>query len=132
MKAYAIDQEGYLQGELTCQASPLEPGVFLVPAGAVTIAPPEADKDSEVRFESGAWVKVESRAKTFQRAKGEREAKEQAKTLEDAPKRALELAKAQRREEAKQFAKAYRGKTFKNLAEASNAFEHLLVALGLD
>lgn len=39
--------------------SPLEPGVWLIPAQAVTIAPPAATPGHAVVFENGAWASVE-------------------------------------------------------------------------
>lgn len=36
-----LDQEGYFVGTTTAEPSPLEPGVFLMPAGAIDRAPPK-------------------------------------------------------------------------------------------
>lgn len=42
-------------GESVADESPLEEGVFLVPANATTIAPPAIPADSVAVFENGGW-----------------------------------------------------------------------------
>lgn len=57
MKIHHYHQEtlGYI-GESDADESPLEPGVFLIPAHATVVAPP-ADVAGKTRhFEGGAWV----------------------------------------------------------------------------
>lgn len=51
---------GELLGASEAQESPLEPGVYLIPAHATDQAPPEAGPDQIVRFVGGTWV-VEAR-----------------------------------------------------------------------
>jgi hypothetical protein len=57
MKIYnysALDGE-YI-GESNADESPLEPGVFLIPANATTIVPPAEQDGKTINFENGAWV----------------------------------------------------------------------------
>jgi hypothetical protein len=46
-------------GEGQADESPLEPGVYLIPAHATPIAPPAAVAGKSRHFESGAWVQRE-------------------------------------------------------------------------
>jgi hypothetical protein len=56
MKAYSIDDSGYFIGEIICDQSPLEPGVFLIPRNAITEAPP-VFKDKEVpKWDGKKWT----------------------------------------------------------------------------
>ena len=55
---YNPDTGEYL-GPETAYESPLEPGVYLIPAHATTIAPPEADDGRVAVFADGAWTLVE-------------------------------------------------------------------------
>lgn len=43
-------------GESEADESPLEPGVFLIPAHATELAPPKAQAGKVRAFEAGAWV----------------------------------------------------------------------------
>lgn len=52
---YNADNGEYL-GEGQADESPLEPGVFLVPAHATATAPPAAQAGKVRAFEGGAWV----------------------------------------------------------------------------
>jgi len=52
-----LDAEGYLVGVATADESPLEPGVFLIPAGCVDIASPtEIPANNRVLFSEQGWV----------------------------------------------------------------------------
>ena len=55
---YNPDTGEYL-GLETAHESPMEPGVYLIPAHATTIAPPEADAGHVAVFAGGAWTLVE-------------------------------------------------------------------------
>ena len=52
---YTFDTGLYI-GESLADESPLEPGKFLIPAHATTIAPPNAQDGKKINFENGAWV----------------------------------------------------------------------------
>lgn len=54
-----IPETGEYKGTSEAQESPLEPGVYLIPAHATTIAPPEADAGHVAVFAGGAWTLVE-------------------------------------------------------------------------
>ena len=54
--AYQTDRAGLFAGETVADESPLEPGVFLVPAGAVLVAPPSTwATDKWPRWNGTAW-----------------------------------------------------------------------------
>lgn len=56
MRIYFYDPAtGIYTGDGVAQESPLEPGVFLIPANATTTAPP-ADADGIVAFIGSSWV----------------------------------------------------------------------------
>ena len=60
MIAFAYDQEGFYVGPTPRQPSPLEPGVWLIPAMATTIEPPKADgKIAKFSIESQEWCLVD-------------------------------------------------------------------------
>jgi hypothetical protein len=61
MNAYSYDENGFYLGEVSQQPSPLEPGVFLVPAMATVKPPLVAGENQENRFANGEWLLVESR-----------------------------------------------------------------------
>jgi len=49
---YQLDNEGYFFGITEAHESPLNPGTFHIPSGAITIAPPEL-KENEIPFWNG-------------------------------------------------------------------------------
>ena len=51
-----LNAEGLFVGAVVADESPLEPGVFLLPAGAVDLAPPVLAAGQFARLENGAWV----------------------------------------------------------------------------
>ncbi|MEX3924411.1 phage tail protein [Paraburkholderia sp. BR10936] len=56
---YQTDRAGLLIGSTTADESPLEPGVFHIPAGATEIAPPESFPAGQwPRFNGVAWSLV--------------------------------------------------------------------------
>ena len=55
MKIYNYDKNGVYVGESLADQSPLEPGVFLIPALATVIAPPKATKEKIVVFNGDDW-----------------------------------------------------------------------------
>lgn len=58
-KAYQTNSAGMLTGETVADESPLEPGVYLVPAGA-TLMPPPVDWPEKKwpRFNGSGWELV--------------------------------------------------------------------------
>jgi hypothetical protein len=56
MIAYQTDYDGVFVGPVECDESPLEPGVFLVPAGAVTEAPPQYSDKQFAQWDGSDWV----------------------------------------------------------------------------
>ena len=59
MNIYHYNSDGFLVGTSEADESPLEPGVFLIPAMATETVPPNVAEGMRVRFDGGAWV-VES------------------------------------------------------------------------
>lgn len=55
MKIYHYDHDGQLIGEGLADADPLEPGNWLIPAQATTVAPPEHVDGSTRHFVAGGW-----------------------------------------------------------------------------
>ncbi|UIJ36901.1 hypothetical protein LWC08_09125 [Desulfobaculum bizertense] len=56
MQIYHYDPEtGALIGTGTAEANPMEPGQFLVPAYATTVAPPELGEGEYPYFKAGVW-----------------------------------------------------------------------------
>lgn len=52
----SIDAEGYYLGPVVADESPLEPGVYLLPADAIDSPPPREADGTVARWVSGAWV----------------------------------------------------------------------------
>jgi hypothetical protein len=50
-----LDAEGYFVGLTTADESPLEPGVFLIPAGAIDAPAPTIPEGQRAKW-NGAWV----------------------------------------------------------------------------
>ena len=50
-----ISDTGIFHSEGVADESPLEPGVFLIPAHATTVAPPELAESEVAVFRNGAW-----------------------------------------------------------------------------
>lgn len=54
---YQTDRSGWLIGTSVADESPLEPGVFHIPAGAIEVAPPEEwTADKWPRWSGNAWT----------------------------------------------------------------------------
>lgn len=87
MKAYRYDNEGYLIGELQMQPSPLEPGVYLLPAMSTEIQPPAPTQTTEPKWDGSAWQLVESRAEIVRK-------EAEQKALAEAEELRIELEKA--------------------------------------
>lgn len=61
--AFQTDRTGLLTGETVADESPLEPGVFLVPSGAVLISPPsDWPNDKWPRWNGANWELVHKTA----------------------------------------------------------------------
>ena len=54
-QAVQLDIDGYFVGITEADESPLEPGVFLLPAGAIDVLPPIVPEGKRAKWE-GAWV----------------------------------------------------------------------------
>lgn len=60
MKIYHYDREtGFFLGEDSAFESPLEPGVFLIPAWSTDIKPPSPADGEIAKFENGEWSLVQ-------------------------------------------------------------------------
>ena len=55
MKIYNFNKEGYFVGESEADESPLEEGVFLIPANATTIEPPIVESGFVPVFNGTKW-----------------------------------------------------------------------------
>ena len=55
---YQTDADGSYIGEAVAFESPLEPGVFHIPAGCVESEPPSAPPNNAARWSDGAWIVV--------------------------------------------------------------------------
>jgi hypothetical protein len=53
--AYQTDENGIYIGIVIRQPSPLEPGVFLVPGGAVLTQPPEIPDGQQAVWDGAQW-----------------------------------------------------------------------------
>lgn len=56
MKVYQTDRAGVFVAALDADESPLEPGVFLIPGGAVTVAPPLVAEGQRARWINSDWL----------------------------------------------------------------------------
>jgi hypothetical protein len=56
MKVYQTDRHGAYVGEVDADESPLEPGVFLIPAGCVELPPPAVAEGKVAVWEGGVWL----------------------------------------------------------------------------
>jgi hypothetical protein len=56
--AYQYDHAGLLQGFTEADESPLEPGVYLLPARCTLVPPPDATEDTWPRWNGSAWQLV--------------------------------------------------------------------------
>lgn len=68
MKVYNYDANGYFTSAGDAQASPLEPGKFLIPGNATIQAPPAASATQEPKWNGTAWALVNSRSYLAQQA----------------------------------------------------------------
>jgi len=56
MIAYQTNEYGIYVGDVNCQPSPREPGVFLIPAGAIEIEPPNLSENEIAIWSGNEWV----------------------------------------------------------------------------
>lgn len=54
--AYQTNRNGVFVGTVYRQPSPKEPGVWLVPGGAVLVPPPSIPEGQQACWVKGAWV----------------------------------------------------------------------------
>lgn len=73
MKGYSYDEStGEFRAEVTLHESPLEPGVFLLPAFATLLAPPVAGAQQAAVWRNGAWMLVpDHRGETYWAGRGQ-------------------------------------------------------------
>lgn len=57
--AFQCDENGVYIGAVLADESPLEPGVWLIPSGAVEVAPPELNKEQYAQWVDGQWTVLE-------------------------------------------------------------------------
>jgi len=55
MQVYQTDSNGYFSGIVQADESPLEPGVWLLPGGAVDEVPPQCGAGEIARWYMGGW-----------------------------------------------------------------------------
>ena len=53
---YQTDRDGVYVGETVAFESPLEKGVFMIPAGCVETAPPATTEQTRARWTAKGWV----------------------------------------------------------------------------
>lgn len=81
---YSIDENGFYVGDYKCQESPLEPGLFLIPARAVEVAPPVVFSDLEAKWDGMQWVVVGAKRITLAKERAAKDAQDAAdKIAED-------------------------------------------------
>jgi hypothetical protein len=51
-----LDKDGYFVGFTFADESPLEPGVYLIPGGAIDTSPPSIATNQKAKWENGTWV----------------------------------------------------------------------------
>lgn len=56
MKVYNYDKNGEFINESIADESPLEPGVYLIPANSTTEPPPKQEEGSISIFENDSWT----------------------------------------------------------------------------
>ena len=54
-----LDSAGYFMGQVVADESPLEPGVFLIPRGAIDVPAPAIPAGKAARWVAGSWVFVD-------------------------------------------------------------------------
>ena len=52
---YNFDTAGFYTGSSDADESPMEPGVFLMPANSTTVKPPQAPAGKRARWNGGVW-----------------------------------------------------------------------------
>lgn len=57
---YQVDEQGLYVGPATADESPLEAGVWLIPAGCVTVAPPRAPAGKVCQWDGEQWRHIEA------------------------------------------------------------------------
>ncbi len=63
---YSYNEKGQFAGETIAHESPLEPGIYHIPADATEIAPPALqDETKELIFKDGAWTEQEPARSEF-------------------------------------------------------------------
>jgi hypothetical protein len=56
MKIYNYDTNGIYTGDSVADESPLEDGIFLMPANSTEVAPPEVTEGNQAVFSAGEWI----------------------------------------------------------------------------
>lgn len=96
MKIYNYDNNGIFTNESVADESPLEAGVYLIPALATTLKPPSTDSDHVAVFNGEVWnieavVSNEPSAEELAQLEAEAEARQQAKIMAQDKLKALGL-----------------------------------------
>ena len=69
MKIYNYNYNGIYVGCSEADESPLEPGVFLIPANATTIAPIEVEDGFVPLFDGSKWIAFDIKPKQVEKVK---------------------------------------------------------------
>ncbi len=66
MIGYRYDLDGYLVGQIEIQESPLEPGVYSIPANTIMVSPPITNENEIAYWNGSAWeLKPDFSNKTY-------------------------------------------------------------------
>lgn len=57
-----LNEDGYFAGPVIADESPLEPGVYLIPGGAIDVPPPEVPVGKVALWEGVSWKFEDARA----------------------------------------------------------------------
>ncbi len=58
MEVYQTDDEGFFINITIADPDPLVPGNFLIPAGCVTVVPPNLDNNQRAKWDGNGWIVI--------------------------------------------------------------------------